>query len=462
MKRAVIYIVILSVLLARYITLDNTMLWYDEAFTANLAMIDINKLIVATANDVHPPLYYLIEKGMCAIDCSEMGLRFPSFLFFIASLLMVYLIFRDDENLWITLLFTATSALALRYASEARMYTLLMFLYLLGFYAIKNRKFVLLSVSITLLLYTHNYGIIYSLVLFVVAMLEEIKRPVIAYPWDSKDTEANFVKLLTTFSVPGVLYMPWLYVLVKQLHFVHGTHWLRLSLGGILLTLQELFIPLDFYSDVKFAFTIIAFIVLFVSLRYLRQSKMVIVTILPILIAVVISFYQPVLLFRALLPVMPFLYYSIGRMVVENIRKRKFIYPALFIALHIITCINVLTVDERDKNVRDIIPLLSSQQANVILHTNVESAILSRYYLPHATHYILDTGCVEQNIGSLSKGTENALGLNRKNDGQLYIYAIGPFTTSCEYNFAKSYKQEYQRVYTQRVDLGELEVYALH
>ena len=38
--------------------------WYDEMFSIRLIRMPIKELIEATANDVHPPLYYLILKGV--------------------------------------------------------------------------------------------------------------------------------------------------------------------------------------------------------------------------------------------------------------------------------------------------------------------------------------------------------------------------------------------------------------
>ena len=39
--------------------------WYDEMFSIKLIRMPIPELLEATANDVHPPLYYLILKGIC-------------------------------------------------------------------------------------------------------------------------------------------------------------------------------------------------------------------------------------------------------------------------------------------------------------------------------------------------------------------------------------------------------------
>ena len=40
----------------------NLSLWRDEAFSLNLIRMSFSDLITATAQDVHPPLYYLMLK----------------------------------------------------------------------------------------------------------------------------------------------------------------------------------------------------------------------------------------------------------------------------------------------------------------------------------------------------------------------------------------------------------------
>ena len=55
------------------------MLWYDEAFSAWLAALPLNRLLEATLNDVHPPFYYVLLWGINRIwGNAEIVLRLPS------------------------------------------------------------------------------------------------------------------------------------------------------------------------------------------------------------------------------------------------------------------------------------------------------------------------------------------------------------------------------------------------
>ena len=55
-----VYALILFVL--NFIRIFDNNFWMDEAFTTNLVQHSISEIVVATAADVHPPLYYLLVK----------------------------------------------------------------------------------------------------------------------------------------------------------------------------------------------------------------------------------------------------------------------------------------------------------------------------------------------------------------------------------------------------------------
>jgi hypothetical protein len=45
----------------------NKSLWLDEVYTIKLSVISFKHVILTTATDVHPPLYYLILKSILLI-----------------------------------------------------------------------------------------------------------------------------------------------------------------------------------------------------------------------------------------------------------------------------------------------------------------------------------------------------------------------------------------------------------
>ncbi|MEY4546121.1 MAG: hypothetical protein RL685_2316 [Pseudomonadota bacterium] len=56
-------------------------LWLDEAYTYAMTQHAPREIVVLTAEDVHPPLYYLLAKLSCLLlGDTDAGLRAPSML----------------------------------------------------------------------------------------------------------------------------------------------------------------------------------------------------------------------------------------------------------------------------------------------------------------------------------------------------------------------------------------------
>lgn len=114
-------------------------LWLDEAIVANVVK-NYNLWDIITnfsVADFHPPLYYLFMKLWTNIFAySEMSLRFPSIIFFLITVWVVYKINKKAS------LLVLLNPLLIYYAFEARMYMMVvMFLTLALFNKLKNRNF---------------------------------------------------------------------------------------------------------------------------------------------------------------------------------------------------------------------------------------------------------------------------------------------------------------------------------
>src|SRR4030042_3827073 len=82
MRRCLPWLLFLVALVSRLATAGLESLWYDESFTAWLAVLPLDRAMLATAGDVHPPLWYLIEwLTVRALGNSEWALRFPAGVF---------------------------------------------------------------------------------------------------------------------------------------------------------------------------------------------------------------------------------------------------------------------------------------------------------------------------------------------------------------------------------------------
>jgi uncharacterized membrane protein len=145
-------------------------LWLDEAFSVQIAKTDAHRIVVATTDDVHPPLYYLLlEAWLRVAGTSDASARLLSVLFSLGVIVAGWAMARRLAGPRVALFAAATLAvlpIQIEFAQEARMYalfTLLATLAMYGFTALIERwrawPFVLFTLSTTALLYTHIYAV---------------------------------------------------------------------------------------------------------------------------------------------------------------------------------------------------------------------------------------------------------------------------------------------------------------
>ncbi len=125
-------------------------LWGDEIFTAIFANQSLPNVINWTAGDIHPPLYYLLAGNFSRViippgttqlpnQISDWLWRFPSVLFTVLTVAVTYRLARSfacrtgkpgqtQTTAVIALLLLALAPIAVKYAQEARMHALFMFL----------------------------------------------------------------------------------------------------------------------------------------------------------------------------------------------------------------------------------------------------------------------------------------------------------------------------------------------
>ena len=114
--------------------LPMTPLWLDEAQSASIAEESFSSLVEALRHDGHPPLYYFLL-GFWAdlFGNSDFTLRAFSGLLGCLAIVMTWFTFRihmgKRESL-IAASLMASSPFAIRYATEVRMYSLIIFLLL--------------------------------------------------------------------------------------------------------------------------------------------------------------------------------------------------------------------------------------------------------------------------------------------------------------------------------------------
>lgn len=191
-------------------------LWGDEAWAATLAVKPFIKIITIVAHDTSPPLYYLLlHFWMKIFGNSEIAIRSLSFLFFLVTVLVVYLI---GKSLWdkktglIAATFTFLNPFLFQYGFEGRMYSLLLLTTTLSMYFYLQKRKTGYILSTVAALYTHHFSIFAVLVQFLWS-LKEFKRKTI-------------FALFKPYLIITLAYLPWLYPLYYQTSLVASGFWL--------------------------------------------------------------------------------------------------------------------------------------------------------------------------------------------------------------------------------------------
>src|SRR5215204_1243390 len=194
----------------RFVT--TSALWLDEALSVNIAKLPVGDLLDALRHDGHPPLYYLLLHGwMQVFGEGDVAVRALSGIIGVATLPLAYVAGRRLAGVaggrW-ALVVVALSPYSVRYATETRMYSLVMLLTLVGYLVLTDalhtptagRLAALTLVSGTLLL-THYWS--FYLVAAVGLML-------VVRWWRVPGERPTTVRLIVAVAAGGLLFLPWL------------------------------------------------------------------------------------------------------------------------------------------------------------------------------------------------------------------------------------------------------------
>jgi mannosyltransferase len=116
-------------------------LWLDEALTVDIARAPLRDLPEALRHDGSPPLYYaLLHVWIRAFGDGDVAVRSLSGVFSLATLPVAWFaglrVGRDRRTAWYAVALVASSPFAIRFATEARMYSLVAFLTTVGIVAV--------------------------------------------------------------------------------------------------------------------------------------------------------------------------------------------------------------------------------------------------------------------------------------------------------------------------------------
>lgn len=207
-RRAVLCFLIFVAFILRVYRLNGQDLSFDEAWSAYLAVEAPPTVLQRTGLDIHPPFYYyLLHATVALFGESAFAVRFPSLLAGVALVALMYPAGRRWGGRGIGVLamgLTALSPLHIYYSQEARMYELVAFLGLMGFYALsravegEGRWLRVGALVHALLLYSHYLSMPLVLSQNLYAALRWWRRRSGGRAW------------LVWQGLPWLLFLPWL------------------------------------------------------------------------------------------------------------------------------------------------------------------------------------------------------------------------------------------------------------
>lgn len=337
-------VVISFVIQIRYaFTLD---IFGDEGFTLGLIKNNYIDVIKFTAQDVHPPLYYIIVKtfvDFVHLILPELNVIYIAKLASVIPYIVLFIVFNTKiRKLFgnyvstLCLLFLLGFSSVISKILEIRMYgwgLFFVFLAFLEFYSIikyEKRKnwvfFVLYSLGAA---YTHYFACVSVALLYIILFIYYLKRK------DNKQIKNFFFAALFTL----LIYIPWFIVVVIQMINIKNTLWV----APIRWEDFKGFFMFAFNGRLIFAIGII-YIVLLIKKLLKKDAEPVEsfcaisaigVNIWTILVGTTISvFYRPVFICRYMIPSLLCLWFGII-LVSKLIKKDSFRFFMSLIVLYI-------------------------------------------------------------------------------------------------------------------------------
>jgi len=201
-------------------------LWLDEALTVNIARLPLGDLRAALERDGAPPLYYvLLHVWTGVFGDGDVAARSLSAVFAVGAVVACWFAARRCLGVhvaWLTLIVTMANPFMIRYATEARMYSLVILLVACGILAVPRAlerpalgRLAVVSIVTAALVYTQYWA--FSLVAVVGAAL-------LIVAWRAPSRRNPTLRVLGAIVVGLLLFVPWLPTFMSQRAHT-GTPW---------------------------------------------------------------------------------------------------------------------------------------------------------------------------------------------------------------------------------------------
>ncbi|HEV7525692.1 MAG TPA: glycosyltransferase family 39 protein [Acidimicrobiia bacterium] len=218
---------------AFFFSYSRSALWLDEALTVNIARLPLAQLHDALKHDGAPPLYYLLLHVWTGVFGSgNVAARSLSGVFMAGAVVATWFAARrfiGPTGAWIAAVLVVANPYAIRYATEARMYSLVILLVACGIVALQRAmehptvpRLAVVALIVALLVYTQYWS--FYLLAVVVALVAWVAG------WGGPRVAAR--RVLVAIVVGGLLFLPWVPTFLYQRAHT-GTPWGSPILPGI-------------------------------------------------------------------------------------------------------------------------------------------------------------------------------------------------------------------------------------
>jgi 4-amino-4-deoxy-L-arabinose transferase-like glycosyltransferase len=205
----------------------NSPLWFDEALSVNIARLPLSSLPDALRQDGAPPLFYAVLHVWTELfGTGDGAVRALSGVVSVATLPLAYLAGRRLGGKavgWAAVLVLVSSPYAIRFATESRMYALVMFLVLWGYLALRRAlekptlgRLAVVALVTALLVYT-QYWCFY--------VIAAVGLGLIVAAWrGSPELRRPAIRTIVAIAIGGLTFLPWVPTFLDQLQHT-GTPW---------------------------------------------------------------------------------------------------------------------------------------------------------------------------------------------------------------------------------------------
>jgi mannosyltransferase len=211
-------------------------LWLDEALTVNIARLPLSQLHTALKQDGAPPLFYLLlHFWTAAFGSGDAAARSLSGVFMVGAVVATWFAARrfvGTPGAWIAAAVMVANPYSIRYATEARMYSLEMLLVASGIVVFlramekpTTSRLVWVAVIVALFMYTQYWSFYLLVVVFGLLVWTAVRAR-------ADEVRGAARRVLVAMAIGGLAFVPWLPTFVYQRAHT-GTPWGTPVLPGI-------------------------------------------------------------------------------------------------------------------------------------------------------------------------------------------------------------------------------------